>query len=130
MKENIYKLHFDFDWTKLKPVCEELIDIRESRMNLVKKGKTSYVNKTHPHTIEEFKPFYDWLTSKLNDVFFIGNSWVNVHYPDGKTIEHNHPNVDLVSAAYLYMPENGGFFEYKENSQWKQIPTEIGRAHV
>jgi hypothetical protein len=127
----IYKFHFDFDWVKLKPICEELIDIEKSQMNLVNNGKTSYVNDIHPHNIDEFKPFFKLLTFTLNthlfnSTHFIGNSWVNVHHSGGKTIEHNHPNVDTVAAAYLHMPENGGYFEYKENLKWKEIPTISG----
>ena len=121
----IYKFHFDFDWVVLKPICEELISIEKSQMNLVNNGKTSYVNDTHPHNIDEFKRYYKLLTTMLN-THFIGNSWVNVHYSGGKTIEHNHPNVDIIAAAYLHMPENGGYFEYEENLKWKEIPTTSG----
>ena len=101
----LYKLHYNFDWDKLKPVCEELVNIEKAQMNLVRNGKTSYVNEMHPHTMDEFKPFYDWLTSNIGNEFFVGNSWVNVHHPGGSTIAHDHPNVSMVSAAYLSIPE-------------------------
>jgi len=105
MMTKLYKLHYNFDWDKLKPVCEELVNIEKAQMNLVRNGKTSYVNEMHPHTMDEFKPFYDWLTSNIGNEFFVGNSWVNVHHPGGSTIAHDHPNVSMVSAAYLSIPE-------------------------
>jgi len=125
MTTKLYKLHYNFDWDKLKPVCEELVNIEKAQMNLVRNGKTSYVNEIHPHTMDEFKPFYDWLSISMGNEFFIGNSWVNVHHPGGSTIAHDHPNVSMVSAAYLSIPNNSGYFEYKDVT-WKELPTVSG----
>lgn len=126
MITRIYKLHFDFDWAKLKPICYELINIEKAQMKLIRNGKTSYSNEHSPHNMEEFKPFYTWLSKKIGDRFFIGNSWINVQNTGGYTIEHNHANVDMVSAAYLSIPKNSGYFEYKENLEWKPLPTISG----
>lgn len=122
----MYKLHFDFDWEKLKPVCEELINIEKAKMPLIKHGKTSFANIKCPHNMDEFKSFYDWLTKNIGNDFFIVNSWVNLHSPGGSTMEHIHDNVSLVAAAYLNIPENSGYFEYKDNSEWKEMPTVSG----
>lgn len=122
----MYKLHYNFDWDKLKPVCEELVNIERSQMPLVKNGKTSFANKNSPHIMAEFEPFYTWLSMNIGDAFFIGNSWVNVHHPGGSTTEHHHANVSLVAATYLHIPENSGYFEYKEDSEWKELPTVSG----
>jgi len=123
MITRIYKLHFEFDWAKLNPICDELINIEKAEMNLVRNGKTSYLNELSPHNMEEFKTFYNWLSKKIGNTFFIGNSWINVQKKGGYTIEHNHPNVDMVAAAYLRIPYNSGYFEYKENLDWKSLPT-------
>ena len=96
-------------------------------MSLVTNGHTSHQNKKQPHRIKEFKPYFDWLHfmvaeiakngmgySKLYHNYKLTNSWVNVHEKGGLTSTHNHSNTFLVAAAYLRMPENGGYFECKD----------------
>jgi uncharacterized protein (TIGR02466 family) len=149
----IFKLHFDFDWDLLAPFCHELISTTPKGLSLVTNGHTSHQNKKQPHRIKEFKPYFDWLHFMVAEVakngmgysksyheYKVTNSWVNVHEKGGVTSTHNHSNTFLVAAAYLKMPENGGYFECKDpleyvkgefyyddpNWMWKEIPTVTG----
>jgi uncharacterized protein (TIGR02466 family) len=148
----VHKLHFDFNWELLKPICKHLIDTTEKEVYIVRQGKSSVFNSKQPHELQQFKSFYEWLVPLVKDIivsksgyakyskYGIGNSWVNVHESNGQTTEHNHPETMFVAAAYLYMPENGGYIEFKdpleyhkskynhenENWTWNQIPTISG----
>jgi uncharacterized protein (TIGR02466 family) len=149
----MYKLHYEFDWDLLAPICHELISTTPQGLSLVVNGHTSHQNKKQPHKIKEFTPYFDWLKFMVTEVatkgmgysknfhdYRIKNSWVNVHEKDGITTAHNHSNTFMVAASYLNMPENGGFFECKDPLEyvkgeyyyddpmwmWKQIPTISG----
>lgn len=149
----VFKLHFEFDWNLLAPICHELISTTEKGHSLITNGRSSHQNKKQPHKLREFKPYFDWLHtmvaeiakngmgySKVYHEYRVSNSWVNVHENGGKTSAHNHSNSFLVAAAYLNMPENGGFFECKDpleyvkgeyyyddpNWMWQPIPTITG----
>ncbi len=149
----MYKVHFEFDWNLLEPICNELIDTTPHGLTLVSNGHTSHQNKRQPHKIREFAPYFNWLKemvtqiaingmgySKVYHEYKITNSWVNVHDKGGITSTHNHSNTFLVAAAYLNMPENGGYFECKDPLEyvkgehyfddqmwmWKEIPTISG----
>jgi uncharacterized protein (TIGR02466 family) len=148
----IFKAHYDFNWSVLKPVCKHLIDTTEKEMYLVENGQSSHMNSRQPHLMPQFKPFYDWLNKMVKDAvdkagytkfypYTIGNSWVNYHGEGGKTLEHNHQNTTLVCAAYLYMPKNGGYIQFKDPLEyhkatvqhedvkawyWKDVPTITG----
>jgi uncharacterized protein (TIGR02466 family) len=149
----MYKLHYEFDWNLLAPICNELINTTPHGLSLVSNGHTSHQNKKQPHKIKEFTPYFDWLKfmvteiaikgmeySKMYHDYKITNSWVNVHEKGGITATHNHSNTFLVAAAYLNMPENGGYFECKDPLEyvkgehyfdepswmWKQVSTITG----
>jgi hypothetical protein len=161
----LFKLHFDFDWNTLEPICENLINGSKYKdATQLKDGQTSQYNNKKPHQMSEFAPFYSWLMSCIPSIakvsighqshklmedngstmdYYVSNSWVNVHNTNGITSEHNHSCSALVVAAYMYMPENGGYFECKDpleyhksmlpisNSHlWRQIPTISGDVLV
>ena len=153
----IFKLHFDFDWKTLYPICKELVNSELAYSPLVKNGKSSHMNKLSPHKIEEFRPYYSWLSSLIKEIFtknceysedvmdyFVANSWVNVQGYDGHTTIHNHANVFMVATAYLNLPKDGGFFEcvdpleYNKSNQyhddpnwmWKEVPAITGDVLV
>jgi uncharacterized protein (TIGR02466 family) len=153
----MYKLHYEFDWDLLYPICDELISTTPKGLSLVTNGHTSHQNLRQPHKIKEFTPYFDWLKLMVAEVatngmgysknfhdYKITNSWVNVHENGGVTATHNHSNTFLVAATYLKMPENGGFFECKDPLEyvkgeyyyddpmwmWKQIPTISGDVLV
>jgi len=149
----VYRAHFKFDWNRLRPVCKNLIETTKHEGYLVEGGKTSVSNHKQPHLLPEFKDFYTWLKTIIKEVainkegfhknfkYSVGNSWVNYHGEGGKTLEHNHSNAIFVAATYLYMPENGGYIEYKDPLEyhkaayehqdgkswfWKEVPAVTG----
>jgi hypothetical protein len=148
----LFKLHFEFDWQKLEPICEDLINNTEFKdATQLKEGHTSQYNNVKPHQMDEFAPFYSWLMSCIpsiakasighrshklmeeNDTimdYYVSNSWVNVHNQNGLTTEHNHSCTALVVAAYLNMPENGGFFECKDPLEYHKSMLSISNAHL
>jgi uncharacterized protein (TIGR02466 family) len=141
----IFKLHFNFDWDILKPICENLIVGNTDRA-------TSQANYKKPHLMQEFNSYYQWLNIWVNHTandmmafseykmqHYITDSYVNVHKKGAKASEHNHACNAIVVAAYLKIPENGGFFEAKDPLEyhkttlpisperlWSQIPTDTG----
>ena len=122
----VHKAHFRFDWNELRPICKNLVDTTKHEVYLVENGKSSIANPRQPHRMPEFSKFYEYLSKVVKQVatekygyhsgfkYPIGNSWVNFHGKDGKTLEHNHPNAFLVAATYLHMPENGGSIQFKD----------------
>ena len=129
----IIKSHYDFDWEALKPICQKLIDGTPMKVALEKGGgRSSVYNETKPHKMKEFKKFYDWLQSIVRHVivdewgYTSGlqyepvSSWVNVHHKEGFTDEHAHGATQLVIAAYLNLPEDGGFIEYKDPLEYQK----------
>ena len=149
----VYKAHYKFDWNKLRPICKNLIESTKSEGYLVEGGKTSVANFKQPHKILEFSHYYTWLKGIIKEIsiehegyhkqfkYNVANSWVNYHAEGGKTLEHNHSNVLFVAAAYLYIPENGGFIQYKDPLEyqksayehqnpkdwiWKEVPVVTG----
>jgi len=149
----IFKAHYNFDWEKIKPKCQELLHSAPSDFALVTKGGSSHQNAMQPHMLDEFKDFYEWLQMMINEVatkgmgyfsdfhdYVLTNSWMNVTYDEGQTLGHKHPNTFLVASTYLNIPENSGYFEAKDPLEdlksfyyrndpswaWKEIPTISG----
>jgi uncharacterized protein (TIGR02466 family) len=125
----IIKVHYDgWDWNTMKTVCQNMID--ESPVNAgleTDGGKSSVYNvKNQPHNNPAFRPFYTWLTPIVNHLIFkewklmqdyeysVGNSWVNVHPKGGITSEHHHGPAVIVAAAYLQLPKDSGFIQFKD----------------
>ena len=61
----IIKVHYDgFDWKKLQPICEKLVNESPLPTSLeVNDAKSSVSNPIMPHTMPEFNDFYKWLES-------------------------------------------------------------------
>jgi uncharacterized protein (TIGR02466 family) len=138
----IYKLHFDFDWNELKPVCEELIQGSKAKgAYQLTNGHTSQLNGKKPYDLKEFASFYSWVmslipaiarrsigeeSSQLMDIngaamnYSVINSWVNVHQPEGITKEHNHACTAWVIAAYLNVPENSGNIKFRDPLEYSK----------
>ena len=134
----IVKVHYDnFDWKELKPICHNLIknspskSVKDTDLELGD-ARSSVYNKTRAHTIKEFNNFYDWLRPIANHIcinewgmsntfkFDVSNSWVNVHNKTGITTEHHHSAVTIVAAAYLQLPENGGFIQFRDPMEYQK----------
>mgnify|MGYP003333825085 FL=1 len=147
-----FKLHFDFDWRTLEPICKKLIDTTKyTDAAELLNGHTSQSNVLKPHEIPEFAPFYSWLMSCIPSIaqvcigkesdqmlkdnnsamdYYVSNSWVNVHNKNGITGEHNHACTSIVVAAYLNMPENGGNFLCKDPLEYHKAMLPVHSAHL
>jgi hypothetical protein len=123
------KSHYDgFDWQKLKPVCEKIIKNTKTKTHLEQGDAYSSApnQNSMPHTMPEFKDYYDWLNPIAQHImknewglfskfkYVIGNSWINVHGKGGETILHHHGITVLTTAAYLQLPKDGGYIQFKD----------------
>ena len=73
-----------------------------------------------------FKDFYAWQQKKVGEIllekmhlaenipYWVSNCWVNVHGKGGLTKTHSHGMSVLSIAAYIQMPDNGGFIEFRD----------------
>jgi hypothetical protein len=85
---------------------------------------TNQKNPPHQHPL--FKDFYLWQHEIAVEILFgqlllesympywTTNSWVNLHKKGGFTYPHAHGMCSLSIAAYLQMPEDGGFIMFKD----------------
>ena len=152
-QQYLFKMHYNFNWEMLKPICDELINEESNKpIPILHNGKSSYTHKQQPHLHPAFFEYYNWLMNRVRAIYTqgmgyafadklnIANSWINLQEKGGYTSEHNHAHTFLVASTYLYMPENGGYFEAKDplellNSngyhnmsewRWKEIKTISG----
>lgn len=88
-----------------------------------------------PHTWPELRDFREWLQGPLDFVWqhhnfkqyntSVINSWINVHKKSGVTLEHNHSHAPLVITAYLKLPTNSGFIEFRDPLEYHKTNTPI-----
>lgn len=126
----VFKAHYDgFTQEHVEAAREILSNAPAGGTLSLEEGQARssvYNQQRPPHGHPVFKPFYDWLHQIAQYVMFeefklmssmpywISNSWVNCHQKGGTTLEHAHGMCALSIAAYLQMPENGGFIEFKD----------------
>ncbi|MEY4334155.1 MAG: Synechococcus phage syn9 [Bacteroidota bacterium] len=151
----IIKVHYNgFDWKKLKPVCESMIDGANKNSEVENEnGKSSVYNRNNqPHNNPAFKEFYNWLKVITDHIIYnewnclpffkykADMSWVNVHKNGGLTLEHEHGAALMVAATYLDIPNGSGYIEYKDPTEyvkgflprdsnehnWKEVKAETG----
>jgi uncharacterized protein (TIGR02466 family) len=153
----IIKAHFEFNWAELYPVCKNLINTTVNNNPLeADEGKSSSRNPQKPHAIKAFEPFYKWFNPMIEHIitkewgydpklrYGVVQSWVNVHTKGGWTKEHAHGAAIAVSAAYLNLPKDSGFIEFKDPLEyvknfhqrssldwmWKEVPAITGDVLV
>ena len=88
-----------------------------------------------PHTWPELRDFREWLREPLDFVWqhhnfkqyntSVINSWINVHKKSGVTLEHNHSHTPLVITAYLKLPTDSGFIEFRDPLEYHKTNTPI-----
>jgi uncharacterized protein (TIGR02466 family) len=149
----IFKIHYNFDFQALKPLCQEIMNSANPEFPLVENGGSTHQHRKQPHKLPEFREYFEWLKFMVREIavqgmgystvyhkYSITNSWLNVHYQNGKTHPHVHSNTFMAAAAYLHMPENGGYFEAKDPLEdlksfyyhdthdwmWREIPVVSG----
>lgn len=134
----MFEGEYEFDRASLIPKLEHLADNSKFQNygNLLEVGDAGssahdYVNQ--PHLL--LPEFTQWVLERASEVFalwrmqttkpVIARSWVNRHRKGGWTNFHTHPNTDLVVAAYVQVPKNGGnllVIDPLEN-HWFGMPT-------
>ena len=148
-----------FDWNTIKKFCED-VTLNSDATGDTNWGAGSYSDISNvkdndvPHLNPLFAEFYGWLNPiavhiitneygyDKNMGYVIYNSWINLHVPGGHTNVHSHGACVLSVATYLYMPEDGGYIEFKDPLEyhktffptpieaeivnWKTVPTKTG----
>jgi uncharacterized protein (TIGR02466 family) len=123
----IYKFQFPFEFEILKPKIYNLLE-NNSETSLLEIGNSKSSikagNTEQPHTWEELSEFQEWLGSmiyfirKENKFIYeyneVTESWINIHYKGGQTLEHSHNFITFVVTAYLQVPDNSGYIEFKD----------------
>lgn len=138
----LWKFRYNFDYTKLKPKIDDLFNKVETNSKLEYGDAVSTVSidpSLQPHTWEELADFQYWLGERISDIrrdydftytcSEVTKSWFNKHLKGGLTVEHNHNFSTFVVAAYIKMPLNSGFIEFKDpleyhKSSWPIFPEE------
>lgn len=124
---DVWKFHFNFDYTILKPKIDDLFNKVTENSKLEYGNAVSTVsveNNLQPHTWVELKEFQNWLGARIAEIrrshaFTSGysevtHSWINKHLKDGVTLEHNHNYTTFVVTSYIYLPENSGYIEFRD----------------
>lgn len=126
----VYKAHFEgFNQTHID-AAKSILDQAPMQGTLsLEEGdarSSVYNQQLPPHGHPAFREFYQWqhqiaqyvLFEKFklmpSTPFWISNSWVNRHGKGGTTLAHSHGMCALSIAAYLQMPDNGGYIEFKD----------------
>lgn len=88
-----------------------------------------------PHAWPELRDFREWLQTPLDFVWqhhnfrqyntSVMNSWINIHKKSGVTLEHNHSHTPLVITAYLKLPTDSGFIEFRDPLEYHKTNTPI-----
>ena len=127
--ELIFKSKFNFNESHICESLSLILSAKDLGKSHLEQGnaKSSIADQMRaPHNNEIFKDFFNWLDVQANEIIFnqyklskqfqyyVGNSWVNQHGFDGKTIAHNHGFSALSCVAYLKLPDNSGFTEFKD----------------
>tara|TARA_B110000503_G_C7150581_1_gene414965 strand:+ start:887 stop:1480 length:594 start_codon:yes stop_codon:yes gene_type:complete len=147
----IWKFKYSFDFQAIKSLITELVaeTPRNSKLETGAAFSTASVKFDPPHTWPELREFREWLHSPLHQVWTnhnynpyattsVLNSWINTHKKTGTTLEHSHSHVALVVTAYLNLPKDSGFIEFRdpleyhkhntpvvpEEELWKEVPCE------
>jgi uncharacterized protein (TIGR02466 family) len=124
---DIWKFNYSFNYEILNPKIQNLFSIVEQNSKLESGDALSTVSidrDMQPHTWAELADFQNWLGEKIahirrelgftNGYSEVVGSWFNRHGLGGNTIEHNHNATTFAVAAYISLPPNAGFIEFKD----------------
>jgi uncharacterized protein (TIGR02466 family) len=129
----IIKSNFKFNWNELESISNFLINTTPTETELEQSGGlSSALNPKAPHMLPEFSEFYKWLHPMINHIitkewgydsnlnYSVVQSWVNVHEKGGVTLEHSHGGAIMVVTAYLNLPTDAGFIEFKDPLEYQK----------
>ncbi len=155
----IVKAHYDGFTNEHLKAAEEILNSAPDGGNLsleYGEARSSVYNQSlPPHGHPAFQDFYKWQHEIAQYVMFevfnlmpslphwISNSWVNRHKQGGTTLAHSHGMCAMSIAAYIQMPENGGYIEFKDPhydlrslhfykngdnilKEWREVPAVTG----
>lgn len=125
-KNHIIKSKFKLDWSSIKPIAEEQVNISNQHY-LEVNGVTSFEQIDPPtHHIKELYDFYEYTKPIYNDFVFnklkypkdkeleIQNAWFSKYTEGGYVKEHDHRYSVAVMCLYIELPKNGGNIEFKD----------------
>jgi uncharacterized protein (TIGR02466 family) len=126
----IFKEHYDgFGPEQLLAAKQALAGAKDDGAIWLEEGdaRSSITNQSQPPlAYPALRDFFDWQHKKAGELlletmhlsetipYWISNTWVNVHGKGGLTKSHSHGMSVLSIAAYLQMPENGGYIEFRD----------------
>ena len=134
----VYKTSFDFDYKKIKSYIDFFLTMEPESRSLLEKGKSyssvAWQDKP-PHTWTEFEDFGKFLNTHLPHVYRLHNiidktkgvlnSWINIHEETGETLEHFHNHTDFVVTAYISLPKDTGYIEFRDPLEYHRANTWI-----
>ena len=133
----VWRSRYEWDLGSILPVCNRLVNGSTIKTALGKGDTGSSVNnrREQPHTAVEFKDYYEWLATELDDILFkkwnmmdvqfgCSTSWVNYQDASSLTESHVHRGVPLTTISYISVPENSGYLELADplESFWRLQP--------
>lgn len=126
----VFKEHYDGFGPEHVAAAREILAGAENNGKIwLEEGdaKSSVTNQTMPPARHPaFKDFYNWQQKKAGEIllnnmhltehipYWVSNSWINVHGRGGVTKTHTHGISVMSIAAYIQMPENGGYIEFRD----------------
>jgi uncharacterized protein (TIGR02466 family) len=129
----VYKIQYTFPTNELVNLSEIAIadTVHNSRLE-EGNALSSVTSNNKPHSWPVIQTFLDSISPAINKIidrwsieprpWFVGNSWVNCHSEGGFTAEHQHGRHVAVVTAYITLPENSGFIEFRNPLEyhWSQ----------
>tara|TARA_B110000503_G_scaffold89598_1_gene135641 strand:- start:13553 stop:14155 length:603 start_codon:yes stop_codon:yes gene_type:complete len=147
----IWKFKYNFPYDSLSSLINELKSKtpKNSKLEAGAAFSTAPAKFDPPHTWPELQDFRQWIGEPLDFLWnhfnfnsysgsTVTNSWINTHEKGGSTLEHNHNFSLFVVTAYLKLPKDSGFIEFRdpleyhknntpiepEEELWKSVPCE------
>ncbi len=123
----IFQDYFEFSEIHRAAAYEILAAATDSVTNLeIGDSQSTVANQNvAPHRHSAFYDFFLWLEEQSNNIaeqwkldtnnkFYIGNSWINRHRLTGETVPHNHGFSLISCVAYISLPSESGFTQFKD----------------
>jgi uncharacterized protein (TIGR02466 family) len=137
----ILKVKYQFDWPAIGPKLDDIFkqDITNHHPEVEEGNSTLLSRIQEPHTWPELQDYMKFISSTMPQVaekydllpagVQLMNSWVNCHRPGGRSLQHEHSNVDIVFSCYPKFPKNSGRIEFKDPLEyhWHGYPKKNDR---
>ena len=133
----IWKFKYDFPLSSILGRIKDLATETPKNSKLESGAAFSTVAAPFdpPHAWPELADFRKWLHTPLDFLWQqnnfkqyntgVTNSWINIHKNTGVTLEHNHNYAVFVITAYLKLPTDSGFIEFRDPLEYHKTNTPI-----